>query len=256
MKVVGLAFRDGVWRIDLRDGTQVTARFAIDATGRAATLARSQGLRPVNVDRLVGCLVQFENAPDDGEGLMIEAGPNGWWYSAAIPNGRRVIVSMSDADLVRSQGIGRLDRWMEALAQTHHVRSTASGARPVGPPIVAPAGSRHVPGDTPLPLLRVGDAASSFDPVSGQGILKALRSGVFASYATADFLRCADESGIRRYRSLVKAEFSAYRQTLRDYYALERRWLHLPFWQRRHEGARPRPEQSVSTVPILAAARP
>ena len=50
-------------------------------------------------------------------------------------------------------------------------------------------------GSSEVPLLCVGDAASSFDPVSGQGILKALRSGVFASYAVADWLRQGDARG-------------------------------------------------------------
>ena len=49
--------------------------------------------------------------------------------------------------------------------------------------------------DTKLPLLCVGDAASCFDPVSGQGIFKALRSGVFASYAVGDFRLRADDAG-------------------------------------------------------------
>lgn len=249
-RVVDLGHVDGAWRVILGDGAPVTARFAIDATGRAAALGRLQGLQPVNLDRLVGCFVEFEGAADDGEGLLIETFADGWWYSAAVPDGRRVIARMSDADLIRQHGVARLDRWMEALTQTHHVRLTAAGARPVGSPRLVPAGSRHLTGDTKLPLICVGDAASCFDPVSGQGIIKALRAGIFASYATADYLRRGDDSGLRRYRKLVATELSAYRQTLRDYYALERRWPDRPFWQRRRgEDARrtdPPPSTSAS----------
>jgi hypothetical protein len=90
-----------------RDGAFHTARFAVDATGRAAVLARSQHLRSVNRDRLVGCFVHFEDAEDDGEGLMIETFQDGWWYSAGLPEGRRVIACMSDADVMRSLGISR-----------------------------------------------------------------------------------------------------------------------------------------------------
>jgi flavin-dependent dehydrogenase len=87
--------------------------------------------------------------------------------------------------------------------------------------------------DESQPLIAVGDAASRFDPISAQGIVKALRSGIFASYAVADWLRRGDPAGLRRYRTLVQREFAAYRRTLRDYYALEQRWPDRPFWQRR-----------------------
>jgi len=233
-KVAVLAFAEGAWRVHLADRPAVTARFAIDATGRAAVLARAQGLRPATIDRLVGCFVPFADAPDDGEGLMIEACPDGYWYSATVPNGVRMIASLSDADLIRAHGLAGLDRWMQALGQTRHVRATAAGARPLAAPKLVAAGSRHLIGDTRLPLLPIGDAASCFDPVSGQGILKALRSGIFASYAAADFLRHGDATGVKRYRALVSREFSAYRKTWRDYYALERRWPDRPFWRRRH----------------------
>jgi 2-polyprenyl-6-methoxyphenol hydroxylase-like FAD-dependent oxidoreductase len=241
--VAGLAFAERTWRAALRDGTSVTARFAIDATGRDAALARAIGLRPARLDRLIGCSVEFADVADDGEGLMIETVPDGWWYTAAIPGGRRVVVHMSDSDLVRARGLRDIDRWMAALRETRHVRATVATARPLGPPRVHPAGSARVDLDaTSLPLLAVGDAASCFDPVSGQGIVKALRSGVFACYAVADFLRRGDDTGLVRHRALMAQEFTAYRQTLVDFYAQESRWADRPFWQRRCRAAdAPRP---------------
>lgn len=247
--VIALSRVDDCWCIPMRDGAIHTARFAVDATGRAAVLGRSQGLRPVNLDKLVGCFVQFEGAADDGEGLMIETFADGWWYTAAIPDGRRVVACMSDAGLVKRLGIGEVDRWMQALKATRHARLTVSGARPVGPPKLRLAGSRYLTGDISIPLICVGDAASCFDPVSGQGIVKALRSGIFASYVTADFLRRTDESGLTRYRSFVQGEFSAYWQTLRDYYALEQRWPDHLFWQRRHHDDASRRDLQSSATP-------
>ncbi len=64
--------------------------------------------------------------------------------------------------------------------------------------------------------------------------MKALRSGVFASYALADHLERGGSDGLRRYGSFIKSEFAAYRETLRDYYAQEQRWPDSLFWQRRH----------------------
>jgi 2-polyprenyl-6-methoxyphenol hydroxylase-like FAD-dependent oxidoreductase len=233
-KVADVAFSGTEWRVRCKDGTSRTARFLVDATGRGAVLARSQGMRARNLDRLVASVMLFDSAADDGEGLLIETFADGWWYTAALPEGRRIVACMSDADLARSLGLGRADGWMRALGETDHIRRAVAGSRPIGSPVLRPAGSRELAGDTALPLLCVGDAASCFDPVSGQGILKALRSGVFASYAIGDYLSRADDSGVRRYRKLAGGEFTSYRKTLRDYYAMEQRWRDRPFWRRRH----------------------
>jgi flavin-dependent dehydrogenase len=82
--------------------------------------------------------------------------------------------------------------------------------------------------------LAVGDAASRFDPLSSQGIVKALRSGIFASYAIGDWLVRKDEAGLRRYQHYVMAESSSYQQTRVKYYAREQRWPSSEFWRRRH----------------------
>ena len=127
---------------------------------------------------------------------------------------------------------------MRALGETAHLRAVAAGAGPLQPPQFRGANSQIVAMDIAQTLICVGDAASSFDPVSGQGIVKALRSGVFASYAIADNLERGDSDGLRRYGAFVRSEFAAYRTTLDDYYAQEQRWPDSVFWQRRHGSAR------------------
>ena len=175
----------------------------------------------------------FEGGADDGAGVMIEAFADGWWYTAAIPEGRRVVACMTDADLVRSLDVQSIEGFMRALggpitcAPRRPMRGQ-SDRRKCGPP--ARAASPVAPA---LPLLCVGDAAVMLRSGIGQGIFKALRSGIFASYAIADLLRRNDESGVTRYRQFVADEFSAYRKTLHDYYALEQRWADRPFWRRR-----------------------
>jgi flavin-dependent dehydrogenase len=216
----------------LDDGARHTARFLVDATGRGAALARQNGVRFENLDRLAGSVMLFDNAPEDGAGLLIETFPDGWWYTAALPEGRRIVAAMSDADLVRELGLNRSDGFMQALGATRHVSRAVVTARPLGSPSLRPAGSRHIVRDATLPLLCVGDASACFDPVCGQGIFKALRSGVFASYAIGDHLR-GDDSGLARYRRFIADELASYRKTLRDYYAMEQRWAGRPFWQRR-----------------------
>jgi flavin-dependent dehydrogenase len=253
-KATRLAVLNGVWRVQIDDAATCTARAVVDATGRSAVLARLHGLRPARLDRLVGCLVFCENRAADAGDLRIEAVRDGWWYTAALPDGRRVIACMSDADIVRRRGIGQRDPWMRALHQTRHVAAVAAGAPPLAPPQIQGAGSQIVAWDAAQSLICVGDAASCFDPISGQGIVKALRSAIFASYAIADHLERSDSGGLRRYRAFVKAEFAAYRQTLCDYYAREQRWAESPFWLRRRGAMELRRGQSpASPLPAPAS---
>ncbi len=266
---------EGCWQVGCGDGTECSARFVVDATGRAGALGRLCGLRPVKVDDLVGCFVYFERASDDGRGgdddrvgddgrggdevpeLLVETFRDGWWYTAAVPEGRRVVACMTDADEVRRLGLARLEPWLRALAETRHVARVAAEWQPLGPPRLLPAGSQiqpaeapPSPAETPSSWINVGDAASTFDPVSGQGILKALRSGIFASYTIADWLLRGDRAGLRRHGTFVRSEFAAYRDTLRDYYAVETRWPDSPFWRRRRgEAASLRPAEPAGLQP-------
>jgi flavin-dependent dehydrogenase len=232
-KVDAVVREQSGWGIGLSDGSRHTARFVVDATGRGSVVARAQGVRLDTRDRLAASVMLFEHAYDDGAGLLIETFGGGWWYTAALPDDRRIVACMSDADLVRPLGIGNLQGWLKALGETRHVCPALGAARPFGSPVLRAAGSRAIMRDTALPLLCVGDAASCFDPVSGQGIFKALRGGIFASYAIADALRGGDQGPVERFRAFAADEFATYRDTLSHYYGLEQRWPDRPFWRRR-----------------------
>jgi hypothetical protein len=71
------------------------------------------------------------------------------------------------------------------------------------------------------------------DPLSSQGILKALRGGVFAAYASSDRL-AGDRQAFARYAHFVAAEHDRERAARAAVYARERRWAAAPFWRRRH----------------------
>jgi flavin-dependent dehydrogenase len=222
----------GIWELKA-GGEPFTARFLVDATGSSAAFARRCGARFVASDRLAGFARLFEEEEGNDPRTLVEAFSDGWWYTAGLPGGLRIAACLTDTDLARRLKLGAPDHWNRQLEATGPVRELLRGARPRGPVVVRATQSRRLEPAAGDGWLAVGDAASLFDPLSSQGILKGLRSGIFASYAIGDLLVKGDERGLTRYSRYVREEFESYSRVRARYYAEERRWPESPFWQRR-----------------------
>ncbi len=227
------AEREGsIWMLQT-GGEPLTARFLVDGTGSSAAFARRFGARFVASDRLTGFARLFEEEDGGDPRTLVEAFADGWWYTAGLPGGLRIAACLTDSDLARSLELGEPAQWTRQLEATGQVHELLRGARPRGPVVVRATPSRRLDRVTGDGWLAVGDAASSFDPLSSQGILKGLRSGIFASYAIGDLLTKGDERGLTRYERYVREELESYSRVRARYYAEERRWPESPFWQRR-----------------------
>src|SRR6185312_4207845 len=224
------------WSLKLRGGIErIEASWVIDATGRSAAFAVRQGARRLAADRLVGVAVRFR-APGSDPSTLVEAQPDGWWYSAATPESGLVVVWMSDADLVRRQGLSNGPRWFEHLARSRHTAARVAGAVVEAGPVVRAAHSQRLSDFGGDRWVAAGDAACTLDPLSSQGILKALRTGKIASFVALDGLEGPGDraaSSLTRYRQLLAAEYSQYLETRAWFYGEERRWPESPFWARR-----------------------
>lgn len=237
-RVCALKEDENGWLIDCGTAGRFSARYVVDASGRDAICSRLLKRVPIKFDRLVACSIFFEQHESSeafgADDAVIEAFRNGWWYTAAIPGNRRVVMLMTDIDIARQMRVAQLPNWLQYLAETQYIRPRVATDHPLSPPLIWPASSRYFAGAYPPNMLAVGDAISSFDPLSSQGIIKALRSSLFASYAIADHYLRDDASGIAKYHTLMKREFDTYLATWREYYQQEQRWPDAPFWQRRH----------------------
>lgn len=221
------------WRLTISTGDTLAARFIVDATGGAAALGRRFGARFVEADTLVGVGGMFENGEGDPR-TLVEAFEEGWWYTAGLPDGRRFVACMTDADLAHRMRLHEASEWRRRLAAACNVEALALRSKLCTPIFVRPSSSRRLEPAAGDHWLATGDAASRFDPLSSQGILKALRSGIFAAYAIADLLTRGDDSGINRYRRFVHEEFKSYSRVRTKFYREEQRWADSEFWRRRH----------------------
>jgi flavin-dependent dehydrogenase len=206
------------------------------------------------LDRLVGIVRFFEGTADDSR-LLVEAFQHGWWYTAGLPDAKRIVACVTDADLVQRLGLGQIDEWERTLASVPSVASRLQECKPGGALVIRSSASRRLEPAAGENWLAVGDSASRFDPLSSQGILKAMRGGIFASYAIGSRLLRDDDSDLRRYRRYVSEEFRSYCEVRTKYYREEQRWPTSEFWLRRHSanGAK---YNSQGQVPTLSGRRP
>ena len=226
--------RGSGWEIEVPGAGSLRAGVIVDATGRASTFARSQGVERVADDRLVGVvgwLAATGAAVDEDSRNLVEAVPDGWWYAALHPSGRLVVAFMSDGDVVAGGRLHGAGPWWSATGATRLVsgRLARHGYRLAGPPRAVVAASSRLRTASGPGWLAVGDAAAAYDPLSSQGITCALATGLWAAGAIAE----GGEAAPRRYADRVADLYWGYRALLGAYYGLERRWAASPFWRRR-----------------------
>jgi flavin-dependent dehydrogenase len=223
---------DRGWLLETKDAT-FSARFVVDATGRAAAFARMQGARLQFHDRLTSYTRFITGSNVHATETLIEAAPQGWWYTAPVPGGRRVVSYMTDADIGRDAGLPSTHVWSELLDQTEHVRSAVGGGVATQDCMVRAAATSHLDCVHGEGWLATGDASAAYDPLAAQGITKALRNGILASFAVADILLGREAEAADRYTSILDNQFASYRRAHRKYFAQERRFPSSLFWSRR-----------------------
>jgi len=228
-----LSRRDGRWEIAL-DGETVAARVLIDAGGRMSAAPRLFGARRIALDKLVCGWIHGMAEPGARNLTYIESEPAGWWYTAPLPQGRRVLAFHTDADLpaatdaqsarallARARGVPQL---REVLKPARFDADGPSGFCAAHSAALVPAG-----GDG---WFAAGDAALAFDPLSSQGLFNALYTGLSSAKAAIAALD-GERDAAGRHIAGIEQVGAAYRAHLAVYYGAERRWASRVFWRRR-----------------------
>lgn len=207
------------------------APFLIDATGRTSSLSLGFQRYYHVLDHLIGIVYVFDKIT--GSYTLIESVSNGWWYSAALPNGRLIVIHMTDADLFAASRCSSFDYWHQNIAKTEHTSIRVGSQTVINKPKIVSASTiirRPVCG---IDWLSAGDACTAFDPLSGQGIYNALKGGVFAAESVIASFDNSSKSSIN-YTRWIESQFSNYLKLRYVFYNREQRWPCHPFWSRRH----------------------
>lgn len=227
--------RDG-WTVRIPE--TLRARFLVDASGRASALARLGGVRRVSIDQLVAATMFLSSRgaqePADPHGMftVIEATPDGWWYSAPLPGRRLVVACMTDADLATRAALRDVPGWRARARSTRATIDRIASYALDGAPRLSSANTSRLSSVIGPSWLAVGDAAVSLDPLSSQGIVTALECAIDAAGAIAHHL-AGDPSALPNYATGITNLYRKYLVERAQYYGVERRWRTSLFWQRR-----------------------
>jgi flavin-dependent dehydrogenase len=230
-----------MWHFDIAaSGSIIPGRspFVVEATGRNGRSRFETTTSRLWIDRLVGVAIKGPQVTTEGPhsgAPMVEAMDRGWLYSVVLPGGRMLIVLFTDSDLLpkqRRKVDGFITEVVLSSKQTRkRCRLRADGR--LGCKLLvfdARSSIRRVAATDGW--LAAGDALMAFDPLCGQGVARALSSGLQAAELLLE--------GERRRRESVMAWTENNAQKFCEYvtqrlktYSIETRWSDSVFWRRR-----------------------
>ncbi|MHA1537087.1 MAG: flavin-dependent monooxygenase QhpG [Alphaproteobacteria bacterium] len=205
-------------------------RFLVEARGRAAPYGRARPIVGAETTALTRRIEGHELEP----GTMVEAFADGWaWY---VCDGERAFLQI----FVDSAGGLPKRAALAALFDAHAAKLVETNAaiapgRPAGPVSTRNAAPRLAGRILAGSGIRVGDAASAPDPLSGNGVFAALGSALSAAAVVHTSIQTPDNRALaqRFYEERTQDGFLRFARVGRDFYAMEERWAARKFWAAR-----------------------
>jgi flavin-dependent dehydrogenase len=212
------------WNLD-----GISARTLVDASGRTGVRINGECQREYDDTLLAITLrIGYQNSRPTDLRTSIETTPSGWWYTTPLPTNNTLAMFFTDPETYTTEGISIADQLRHAPLTNARLRS----GRIVHSQVVHASSScrTKIHG---ADWIAVGDSASSYDPLSGRGIFKALKHALAAAKALEN-----GHEALARYGDQVRREYEHYVRQRRLHYASEQRWTDRPFWRfRAHSSA-------------------
>ncbi|MBV6320571.1 tryptophan 7-halogenase [Duganella violaceipulchra] len=222
----------------------VHADFVVDASGARAVFARQRGSRKLDTLPLVCLAMRFAPPADFPQsGLThLEAVEHGWWYAAHLPDASLLLTFYSDAATVKALRLQHPERWLSALAAAPNTARLAGDSAPLAMEVLSfPAPSYRLDRLHGADWIAIGDAACAYDPITSQGIVKAISNGITAAQTIHERASAACANGIAE-------DYRRYLVMRNTYYNWEQRWPNAPFWRRLQQNSLDQPMMQLSSL--------
>ena len=216
------------WQVELHDGRRLGAAGLVLATGRS-------GLAMPGLPPTAALCGHWPAAPRALACARVQAIDDAWAWSAPSDDG-----AVSAALFVDSARLQRLDAaarhllYREALERSDLLAPLLRGPAPASLR-VADATPRKAELPAEPGLVRAGEAAVSLDPLSSQGLVSALRSGLQAAVCLHTMLQRPADAGLagRFHREQVEREAARHARWCAGYHASAARHFGSAFWTQR-----------------------
>lgn len=219
----------------------IKARFVIDASGRQSHFARSIGIERIHFDKLIATWAVVADK-EQYQMSTISSGRSGWWYSAPLPDKRRIITFQTDSDLIDRKSVRDADSFIKLVSTNREMARLLQESRGefefCG---TVSANSTRLKQVAGRQWVALGDAAMSFDPLSSQGMLNAMATAMQLTELMHehDFILQSDFKKMchlnDKFGYLTDRIWEHYVKHKRIFYSGERRWKDSAFWKRRHQ---------------------
>jgi flavin-dependent dehydrogenase len=232
--------RDGArWRVRVtreNGPVELSAAVVVDCGGRRAPVARRLGAQRQNAGERLVCAWVLGTGRSEKRSAgfsVVEAVEDGWWYTAPVPGRRRLIAFFTDADLFAKRLLGESAALVRRAIATCQIgllmEETAFSPRQSG---LTAAHHSFLDACSGPGWIAAGDASISFDPISSQGLLHALFSGLSAAEVANRYLT-GEPNALDLYQRVIDDIKHVYSRRVAVYYSTETRWTAAPFWSRR-----------------------
>jgi 2-polyprenyl-6-methoxyphenol hydroxylase-like FAD-dependent oxidoreductase len=225
----------GAWSLQASGGASsvtICSPILIEASGRGRAIVGPADRRQIDsLTAIIAYPDDLEKMPD--QRFCIEATETGWWYAAVLPGRKKVLAFLTDTDLLPPGRTTREKYFTQCLGQTRLIQNRF-GKTPASLKLktVSAASSirNTMNGDGWVSL---GEAAATYDPLTGVGIYAALTKGLALSRL---FLQePTSERAFTKYALAEKAAFEDYLSQRRSTYSRVEQWKDSNFWRRRQD---------------------
>jgi flavin-dependent dehydrogenase len=215
---------------------KMNADFVIDASGTRSLFATEQGSQKIIGTPLVCLGMRFKNKAQREVSKLthLESTEQGWWYAARVPGEFILVTLYTTAEVINRLSLNLYENWMGMLKTTANTHDWIAQMEPYDNGLLgfgAPSYCLDQPvGDG---WVAIGDAATAYDPITAQGIIKSFHHGM----RVAELLSESAEgrgNNLPDFEGEVKAQYRQYQEARNHFYQLEQRWVNSSFWQTMH----------------------
>ena len=210
---------------------QFSTKFVVEATGRKSIL---KGSKKAYLPKTMATYAFWDQKMQGAEASFIEAGENEWFWGAPINNHQYVACIFSDADAIKSYD-SVSDFYDEKIHQFTLLHLHQNISRSQNLKVISCAATAYKD-DKPIGpnYIKVGDAAFSLDPISAQGVQKAIKSAYQGAIVVNTILRNEDtNAAISYYDQMIDREIQKNKRWTQDFYNQQQRFSVSDFWKKR-----------------------